>query len=159
MPDSLEQTLGQLLIQRQLSLAVAESCTGGLVGHRLTNVAGSSAYFMGGVIAYDNRIKQALLGVCPATLEQHGAVSAQVALEMARGLRLNLHVDVGLSITGIAGPGGATEAKPVGLAYIGLVAPGLERVKRCQYAGDRLANKVAFAATALRLTFAWLHAA
>lgn len=151
MTETLEQILGHILTRRSWWLAVAESCTGGLVGHRVSNVPGSSAYFKGGVIAYDNSIKENLLGVLGETLERHGAVSPETALEMARGARRALQADVGLSTTGIAGPAGATPLKPVGLAYVAIAAPGLERVERCLHEGDRLANKAAFADAALRL--------
>jgi PncC family amidohydrolase len=148
--ESFEQILVRLL-QRKLWLAVAESCTGGLVGHRITNVAGSSEYFRGGVIAYDNAVKENVLGVPGALLVKYGAVSSEVALEMARGARRVLHADIGLSTTGIAGPGGATPTKPVGLAYVAIVTPDWERVERCLASGDRLTNKAAFADTALKL--------
>jgi PncC family amidohydrolase len=156
MNEAIEQTLGRLLLQHRLWLAVAESCTGGLVSHRLTNVPGSSAYFKGGVIAYDNAVKQAVLGVLGTLIEQHGAVSPEVALAMAVGVKRALQADIGLGITGIAGPDGGTPAKPVGLAYVAIAAPGLERVERCLAGGERQANKAYFADAALQLALDYL---
>lgn len=156
MAEALEYTLGSLLTSRKLSLAVAESCTGGLVGHRITDVSGSSVYFWGGVIAYDNAVKKELLGVQHETLERYGAVSPETALEMARGASRILRADIGLGVTGIAGPTGATPGKPVGLAYVAIAAPGLERVERCLHHGDRLSNKMYFADAALRLALEYL---
>ena len=103
-----------------MTLALAESCTGGLIGHRLTQVPGSSSYVDRGIISYSNRAKVELLGVSPDLLARHGAVSAEVAAAMARGIRERSGVSVGLSVTGIAGPGGATDTKPVGLVYVGV---------------------------------------
>lgn len=121
--DSLASVVGQLLQERGETLSVAESCTGGGLGSLLTSVSGSSAYFMGGVISYDNQVKMSLLGVSPEDLAQEGAVSATVAKQMAVGVRSGLSTTWGLSITGIAGPSGGTETKPVGLVYIGLAGP------------------------------------
>jgi len=121
--DSLASVVGQLLQKRGETLAVAESCTGGGLGSLLTSVSGSSAYFMGGVISYDNQVKISLLDVSPEDLVQEGAVSATVAKQMAVGVRSRLGTTWGISITGIAGPNGGTETKPVGLVYIGLAGP------------------------------------
>lgn len=121
--DSLASVVGRLLLGRQQTLAVAESCTGGGLGQLLTEIAGSSAYFLGGVISYDNRVKVNLLKVDAAALAEHGAVSAIVAEQMALGAKAMLQTDWALSITGIAGPGGGTPTKPVGLVYIGLATP------------------------------------
>jgi nicotinamide-nucleotide amidase len=121
--DSLASVVGQLLIKRGETLAVAESCTGGGIGQMLTTVPGSSAYFLGGIISYDNGIKTSLLKVNSDDLAKWGAVSPQVAQQMAQGVRESLVASWGLSITGIAGPGGGTETKPVGLVYIGLAGP------------------------------------
>jgi len=121
--DSLASVVGARLLQRQQTLAVAESCTGGGLGHMLTTVAGSSAYFWGGIIAYNNRVKVNLLKVDPAVLDREGAVSATVAEQMAKGVRAALDTDWAISITGIAGPGGGSPTKPVGLVYIGLATP------------------------------------
>ena len=121
--DSLATVVGAQLQAAQETLSTAESCTGGGLGQMLTSVPGSSNYFWGGVIAYDNQVKQALLDVDPHTLDQYGAVSHEVAKQMAVGVRSRLGTTWGLSITGIAGPGGGTPAKPVGLVYIGLAGP------------------------------------
>lgn len=121
--DSLASVVGQLLTQRGETLAVAESCTGGGLGQMLTGVAGSSAYFLGGVISYQNAVKTSLLKVNSEDLADLGAVSGKVAEQMAQGVRESLVASWGLSITGIAGPGGGTESKPVGLVYIGLAGP------------------------------------
>lgn len=121
--DTLASTVGQLLLDRGETLSVAESCTGGGLGAMLTGIAGSSGYFLGGVISYDDRVKEKLLGVKPEDLSEYGAVSHQVAKQMAAVVRSSLNTSWGLSITGIAGPGGGTDAKPVGLVYIGLAGP------------------------------------
>ena len=121
--DSLASVIGKLLQEKGETLSVAESCTGGGLGSMLTSVSGSSAYFMGGVISYDNQVKISLLGVSPEDLAQVGAVSDTVAKQMAQGVRSRLGTTWALSITGIAGPGGGTESKPVGLVYIGLAGP------------------------------------
>lgn len=151
MEESLEAQVGRELRTRGWTLALGESCTGGLVGHRVTQVPGSSEYFAGGVIAYSNEAKQGLLGVAAETLLAHGAVSYETAQEMASGARRLFQADVGLSVTGIAGPGGGTEEKPMGLTYIGLITPGKERVKRYQWSGDRQSNKRESAQAALQL--------
>jgi PncC family amidohydrolase len=155
--EPLEVTVGRLLLQHNLTLATAESCTGGLIGHRLTNVPGSSAYFLGGIIAYANEIKERGLGVQQQTLETHGAVSAETALEMARGARRVLGVDLAVSVTGIAGPGGGTPDKPIGLVYIALTAPDFERVERYVWDQDREGNKRESAEAALRLVRDYLQ--
>lgn len=121
--DTLASVVGDLLKKRQETLSVAESCTGGGLGRMITAISGSSVYFMGGVISYDNVVKMGLLGVQSNTLETEGAVSDSVARQMAQGVRARLGTDWGVSITGIAGPGGGTEAKPVGLVYIGISDP------------------------------------
>ncbi len=139
------------LIRRGWTIGTAESCTGGLVGDALTDRAGSSAYFLGGIIAYDNRLKQSLLGVQAGTLARHGAVSEACAREMAAGARSALGVDVGVSVTGIAGPDGGGPDKPVGLVYIGLCGPDGEAVERHVWPHDRLGNKRATADQALRM--------
>ena len=152
----LEVTLGDLLQQRSLRLAVAESCTGGLVGHRITNVPGSSNYFVGGIVAYANQTKMRLLGVTQETLDRTGAVSRETALEMARGIRQAMQADIGASITGIAGPQGGTLEKPVGLTWIGLSAPGVEDAWSYLWSGDRLAVKEQSAGQVLRILIGYL---
>lgn len=149
--EPLELRAGHLLTGYGLTVATAESCTGGLIGHLLTNVSGSSAYVLGGVIAYSNEIKQALLGVQAATLERYGAVSEPTALEMARGARQRFGADIGISTTGIAGPTGGTPEKPVGLVYVGLASVDGERCKRYVWEADRIGNKQLSAEAALQL--------
>lgn len=145
--EKLEIRLGEALLQYDYRLATAESCTGGLLGHWITNVPGSSVYYLGGVIAYANDVKQGLLGVRPETLERHGAVSRETVLEMARGVRERFSaVDeskrvIGVSVSGIAGPGGAMEEKPVGLVWIGLSTPDGDAAYRYVHDGDRIGNK------------------
>jgi PncC family amidohydrolase len=151
MAEEKEVRVGKSLVGRGWRLAVAESCTGGLIGHRLTNVPGSSVYFAGGVIAYSNTAKQALLGVSAGTLEKFGAVSRECALEMARGARTALQAEVGLSVTGIAGPGGGSLEKPVGTVWIGLSTPEGESAWHFNFDGDRLAIKTQAAEKALTL--------
>jgi nicotinamide-nucleotide amidase len=153
----IEGEIGRLLAERAWTLATAESCTGGLVSHRITNFPGSSDYFMGGFVTYSNEAKEKFLGVQSQTLEAHGAVSEETAREMARGARRQMGVDVAVSITGIAGPGGGTADKPVGLVYIGLSAPGVELVQRHVWQGDRLANKEQSAEAALQLLWRYLR--
>jgi PncC family amidohydrolase len=147
----LAAAVGEQLRARGWHLAVAESCTGGLVGHWITEVAGSSDYFLGGVVAYSNQAKAQLLGVRPGTLLQHGAVSEATAREMAAGVRRLLGADVALAVTGIAGPGGGTPEKPVGLVYIALDAPDRQICRRHVWKGDRAANKARSAQAALAL--------
>jgi len=129
--------VGRRLLERGLTLAVAESCTGGLLGHRLTNVPGSSAYFERGVLVYSNRAKQELLGVPAEVLRAHGAVSAPCAEAMARGIVERAQSACGLAITGIAGPDGGTPAKPVGTVFVGLALGGAVTSRHFRFAGDR----------------------
>jgi PncC family amidohydrolase len=133
----LEAVVGRLLKQRGLTLAVAESCTGGLVSHRITDVPGSSVYYQGSVTSYSNEVKERVLRVKRDTLERYGAVSEQAAREMAQGVRDVLHADVGLAVTGVAGPDGGTPEKPVGLVYIALAAPGGVWVEWHVWGNDR----------------------
>ncbi len=134
-----------------MTLAVAESCTGGLLGGRLTAESGSSAYFAGGVIAYANAAKTACLGVSPRVLAREGAVSAAVAYLMASGVRARFGTDLGLAVTGVAGPRGGTRAKPVGLVYIGLVDARGGVVRRFRWRGDREAVRAAAVEAALNM--------
>lgn len=147
--DALEAILGDRLRERGLTVAVAESCTGGLLAHRLTNVSGSSDYFLGGVVAYANAVKTAHLGVDPDVLAQHGAVSEPVARQMARGVRKRLDADIGISTTGIAGPSGGTPEKPVGTIWIGYADAEGDRARRFQFVQDRTINKELFSTAAL----------
>lgn len=133
----LESEIGRLLAERGATLATAESCSGGLIAHRITNVSGSSAYFLGGVVSYSNEAKESLIGVSAGTLLAHGAVSEAVAREMAEGVRARFGSGYGAACTGIAGPGGGTAEKPVGLVYIGVAGPNETRVERCQFEGGR----------------------
>jgi len=135
--ETLELVVGRRLLARGLTLAVAESCTGGLLGHRLTNVPGSSAYFERGVLVYSNRAKQELLGVPDEVLRAHGAVSAACAEAMARGIVERAGAACGLAITGIAGPDGGTPAKPVGTVFVGLALDGAVTSRHLRLAGDR----------------------
>ncbi|MCI8880722.1 MAG: competence/damage-inducible protein A [Clostridiaceae bacterium] len=143
--DSLEQVVGDGLRARGLTLAVAESCTGGLLSKRITDVAGCSDYYLGGVCSYSNGVKMRVLGVKAATLEAHGAVSQQTAEEMAEGVAHALGADVGVGITGVAGPGGGSEEKPVGLVYISVFYDGRCTTRRTvnTYGRDRVRNQAA----------------
>jgi PncC family amidohydrolase len=149
--EPLEVQVGKLLTARNLTLALAESCTGGLIGHRLTEVPGSSTYFLGGIVAYAYDVKERQLGVKHNTLYDHGAVSAETALEMARGARRVLGTDIGLGVTGIAGPGGGMPGKPVGLVYIALSTRDTECYERHVWESDRSGNKALSAEAALDL--------
>ena len=152
MPESSpERRLGEILKAHGLTLVTAESCTGGLIGHLLTEVPGSSDYYFGGAVTYSNEMKQNLLGVRLETMIEHGAVSEQTALEMAAGARARFGGDIGVSVTGIAGPGGGTETKPVGLTFIGLSAPWGDMVRRFVWASDREGNKRLSAEAALEM--------
>ena len=135
--ESLEKVVGYLLSMRGSTLAVAESCTGGRLGWRMTRVPGSSDYFEGGVITYSDTLKKRLLGVKAAVLKKHGAVSEETALSMALGVRHKCATDYGLAITGVAGPSGGTEDKPVGTVFIAAVGEGCERVRELRLAGGR----------------------
>lgn len=133
------------------TLATAESCTGGLIAHLITEVPGSSAYFRGGLVTYADDVKTAFADVSPAVLEAHGAVSAQVAVAMAEGARSRLGADLAVAVTGVAGPDGGTEAKPVGLTYVAVADAGGDVVRRHLWHEDRTGNKRASAAAALSL--------
>lgn len=155
--DTMEEVVGQELTKRGLMLAVAESCTGGLIGHRLTQVAGSSAYLDRGAVCYSNRAKTEMLGVPAELIARYGAVSKEVAASMARGIREHANVSVGLSVTGIAGPGGGTEPKPVGLVYIGLDdGTGHPIAREFRFHGDRNVIKQRSSQAALDLLRRWL---
>ncbi|MEA1962542.1 MAG: competence/damage-inducible protein A [Bacillota bacterium] len=147
--DTLASRVADLLLEKRKMLAVAESCTGGLVGKMLTDIPGSSAVLWGGVISYSNEAKLALLNVDQKTLSDHGAVSSQTAFEMATGIRKCSGADYGLAITGVAGPGGGTEEKPVGLVYIALAAENECKVKELRFVGSRDAVRMVSARSAL----------
>jgi nicotinamide-nucleotide amidase len=149
--DLLDVRVGEVLSAKGISLAVAESCTGGLIAHRVTNVPGSSRYFVLGVVAYSNEPKVRLLGVDPRLIEQHGAVSREVAIAMARGVSNVAGSDIGVGVTGIAGPEGGTPEKPVGLVFIAAVRHNREKVERHVFSGTRAAIKRQSSDTALRL--------
>jgi PncC family amidohydrolase len=153
----LEVLVGESLSRHGLRLAAAESCTGGLIGHLLTNVAGSSTYYMGSVTAYANEAKAHILGVSWETLEKYGAVSSETVIEMARGVRIALAADIGISVSGIAGPGGGTPEKPVGTVWIGLSSPLEEFSRHYLWSGDRLAVKEQSAQAALNLLLEYLQ--
>jgi PncC family amidohydrolase len=155
--NPLEALIGDLLRQRGWRLAVAESCTGGLVAHRLTNVPGSSDYFVGGIVAYAYEAKVRLLGVRWETLEKFGAVSQETVIEMARGVRLALQADLSAAVSGIAGPGGGMPDKPVGLTWIGLSASDGEQAWSYVWEGDRLKNKEQSADQVLHLLVDYLQ--
>ena len=154
--DQIEAVVGNLLREGELNLSVAESCTGGLVGHRITNVPGSSEYFLGGVISYSNEAKQELLGVGDQILIDHGAVSRETVEEMAAGVRTRFGADISVSISGIAGPGGGTDEKPVGLVWIGLSSPEGGSTRRFVFEGGRQEIKAQAAEAALQLLHAYL---
>jgi len=162
-PPSLEQLLeasrsaGRQLLAARLTIATAESCTGGLLASTLTDIAGSSDYVLGGVISYSNSVKQNLLGVRPSTLEKHGAVSPETAAEMAAGVRRLLGSDLAVAVTGIAGPGGGSPDKPVGLVHLHLSAPGAEWSRRHVWPYDRTGNKAATVAAARDLLLQFLQ--
>lgn len=149
--EDLVRQLGELLRKRRWMAATAESCTGGLLGHALTSLSGSSDYFQGGIIAYSNALKRDLLGVSPELLETVGAVSSQVALAMARGVRRACSADVGISTTGIAGPTGGTPAKPVGTVYIAYADADSEQSLHLVWQGDRNENNANTVRAALEL--------
>lgn len=158
MERSPQVLIGERLRSRGWRMATAESCTGGLVSHLVTNVSGSSDYFLGGVVAYSNPIKERLLGVPEAELLDHGAVSEPVALSMAEGARRRLEAEVGVAVTGIAGPGGGTPEKPVGLTWIAVSTPDGSVARRYRWEGDREANKMEAALAALEQAIEMLEA-
>ena len=156
MIKDIEIKIGQELRERGWRLAVAESCTGGLIGHRLTNISGSSSYYLGSITAYAYRAKVRLLGVSWDTLETHGAVSDATIREMAMGVRHALAADIGLSVSGIAGPSGGTPEKPVGYTWIGLSTPKGIWTLQVNAGGDRIENKKEIAQTALEFLYEFL---
>ena len=155
--NAAEVIIGRLLKQRNMKLAVAESCSGGLVSHRITDVPGSSTFYQGAITAYSNDTKESILHVRHGTLCQYGAVSEQTAREMARSVRQVLRADVGLAVTGIAGPGGGTRDKPVGLVYTALATPDGDWVEQHMWSGTRWENKARSAEAALDLLRRYLE--
>jgi len=155
--DPLEVQVANALRSLGWTLAVGESCTGGLIGHRLTQVPGASEYFLGGVVAYAYDAKERLLGVRHQTLYDHGAVSRETALEMAHGARLAFAADIGLAVTGIAGPGGGLPGKPVGLTWIAVSTRQRQVAEHTIWPGNRAAVKEQSSDAALRLVLRILH--
>jgi nicotinamide-nucleotide amidase len=146
---ALAERLQGVCIGRGVTVATAESCTGGLMAEAITSVPGSSAYFLGAVVAYADAVKESTLGVPASVLAAHGAVSAQVALAMASGARERLGSSLAVSVTGVAGPDGGSQAKPVGLTYVGLASPDGIEVRKLVFASDRDGNRHAATAAAL----------
>jgi PncC family amidohydrolase len=150
-------TLADFLQAQRLTLATAESCTGGLLGSWLTDQPGASNYYLGGVIAYHNLVKQQLLGVPAATLATAGAVSAECALAMAQGVHDLLRANCAIAITGIAGPGGGSVAKPVGLVWVAVISPKRQQVQSYQWQHDRLTHKKLAAQAGIQMLLTLLH--
>jgi competence/damage-inducible protein CinA C-terminal domain len=146
---ALAERLQGVCIARGVTVATAESCTGGLIAEAITSVPGSSGYFLGGIVAYADTVKAGTLGVSEGVLAAHGAVSAQVALAMASGARERLGASLAVSVTGVAGPDGGSDAKPVGLTYVGLAAPGANEVRKFVFASERAGNRDAATIAAL----------
>ncbi len=151
------EELAELLTSRSWTVAVAESCTGGLLGHLITSVPGSSEYFQGGMTAYSNTAKIDLLGITQDCLRNHGSVSERTALAMATGVRDAFQVDLGIGITGIAGPGGGTEQKPVGTVYVAVAGDLNEKIKTLALDGSRDDIKLAAAEAALEFACEFLR--
>lgn len=154
---TLEETLVKLLQEKQMTITTAESCTGGLIAGTIVNVAGASDVLNEGYVTYSNEAKQRLVQVKAETLKKYGAVSEETAREMALGVAQAANSDVALSATGIAGPGGGTEEKPVGLVYIGCCVGTEVRVKECRFSGNRLENRTETVKTALRMAIEMLQ--
>lgn len=155
--ENIEGLIGQELRKRGWRLAVAESCTGGLIGHRLTNIPGSSTYYLGSITAYAYRAKVRLLGVSWDTLEKYGAVSEETIKEMSLGIRRVLAADIGLAVSGIAGPGGGTPTKPVGYTWIGLSTSAGFWTRQHTAGGSRIENKEEVAQVALEFLYRYLE--
>ena len=150
------EKISELMIKNKLTLAIAESCTGGLICHTVTNIPGSSAFFQMGIVSYNNTAKVNLLNVQRKTLQCHGAVSSQTAEEMAQGIRTKAGADIGLSTTGIAGPGGGTPDKPVGLVYIALSDKKGTASYKYTFRGNRWENKESTCQKSLELLIKYL---
>jgi len=157
MINTLEERLRDYMHTRGLKIATAESCTGGLVSDRITNISGSSEYFPGGIVAYSYEAKVNLLGVSWDTLNAHGAVSEEAVLEMARGARKLFNADIGISVSGIAGPSGGMPEKPVGLAWFGLSSASGEWARHFIWDGDRVQNKQHSSESALQFVIDYLE--
>ena len=157
MNDVPEALVGNILRERSLTLVAAESCTGGLIGSRITDMPGSSEYFLGSIVAYAYEVKVALLEVSWDTLNTHGAVSQETVLEMARGARKRLDGDIAIAVSGIAGPGGGTAEKPVGTTWIGLVTANGEWARKFNFQGNRRQNKSYTADAALQFLVEYLQ--
>ncbi len=145
------QKISVSLQNQNLMIAIAESCTGGLISHTLTNISGSSNYFERGVVTYSNKAKMELLNISEDLIKKYGAVSKEVASAMAEGIRINSNVDIGIATTGIAGPTGGTKEKPVGLVYIAISTKDDTFVEKYQFKGDRLQNKQLTCEAALKM--------
>ena len=156
MPEA-EVGVGQLLLEKGYTIACAESCTGGLLTSCLTDVAGSSAYVKGSVVSYTNEVKHGVLGVSQKLLDTVGAVSSEVAAEMAEGVRRVIGSDIGVSVTGLAGPGGGTAEKPVGLVFIGISDSSGTNVIKCIFKGSRVEVKQQAAQRALQLIAEYIN--
>lgn len=152
----MEEKLVSLLLEKKMTITTVESCTGGMVASKIVNVSGASEVFNEGFITYANRAKETYAGVLKATLEQYGAVSSQVAMEMAEGAAKKTGADVAVSVTGIAGPGGGTKDKPVGLVYIGCYVCGKTIFKKCNFQGDRLEVREQSAREAITVAYEML---
>ena len=151
--ENLVKKISTVLKHKKQKISIAESATGGLISHILTNISGSSEYFDRGLITYSNRAKMELLGVNKITLEKYGAVSKDVAKQMAEGVRKKSDVDIGISTTGIAGPTGGSKGKPVGTIFIGLSTKKETIVKKYSFDSDRLENKEKFCNAALKMLY------
>ena len=147
--EAMEEVVARVLTENRATIAVAESCTGGLLAERLTNIPGSSVYFLGGVVCYSNELKSALVDVPAELIESKGAVSPEVALALADGIRKRTGATIGVGVTGIAGPGGGTPEKPVGLVHIGIADERGPRERRFQFPGDRERIRLHASQTAL----------
>lgn len=156
MNKPLEMCVGNLLKQKKLTLATAESCTGGLIAHLITNIAGSSEYFLGGIVSYSNEAKANLLGVSWHTLNEKGAVSKETVIEMAMGARKKFNADIAVSVSGVAGPGGGTKEKPVGTVWVGLATISQVEARHFIWNGNREENKKLSAEVALQFILNYL---
>ncbi len=155
--ENILKKVSNYLIDKKLKIATAESCTGGLIAHTLTNISGSSNYFDRGIVSYSNNAKSELLEVSKELLEEYGAVSELVAKEMAENIRKLSKVDIGLSTTGIAGPTGGSREKPIGLVYIGISTKNYKKIKKFLFKGDRIDIKMSTCNAALKMLYNYLE--